>query len=490
MSNIETEFPYRDTNNVAIVEMLPRQFSDKSTPFVSSRIASDIYCGAETVAIFAIGLSLALLYVNQILGVEHYLRLYFWPLFILPLTYAAISQRTGMYEIAALCRFTLFSTKAIALLFGSFFAIAVVGVILGITSEFSRFWFGAWLASSVAVLWTLRVGAALVFSRWYRSGILRKRVAVLGSGKPLTDLLQKMKLAKNDVEIVGLLKITDFTETAIDCDCLQMIEHARSQELESVIIALPSKYSGFLPQIVMKLGVLPAEISLYPDFYGNYIMLRSVSALGTAQFVDLQQRPIDGWGRLAKIVEDYTLALIAVILLSPFMALVAMAIKLDSPGPVIFRQSRNGLNNTEFEMLKFRTMKTVANHTAFSQVKIGDERITRIGRWLRRFSIDELPQLINVLRGEMSMVGPRPHPVDLNLRFSDKFPLYNSRHKMKPGITGWAQINDFRGPTVNSEQMLRRMECDLYYIDNWSIWFDISIIAATPLISVIHKNAV
>jgi putative colanic acid biosynthesis UDP-glucose lipid carrier transferase len=495
LSRNETDFPFRDTSTALNIEVLSPKAGNKRTPIASAKIASakiasDIYCGVETIAIFAMGHLVAFFYVNQVLGVVRYLDFYIWPLLLLPLTYAALSKRSGMYEITALCQFSLFSAKAIASLIGAFFTVALVGVILGVTDDFSRFWLGAWLLSSVAVLWFLRVGAALVFSRWYRSGILRKRVAILGAGKPLTDLLQKTAHAKNDVNVVGILQMFSITESDIDHYCSKLIEHARLNELDAVIIALPSKYNDILPRIVMQLVVLPAEINLYPYFFNNFIILRGVSALGTAQFVDLQQRPIDGWSHFGKVIEDYTLALFALIALSPVMLLVALAIKLDSPGPVFFRQSRNGLNNKVFQMFKFRTMKVTRQTPVFLQAKANDERLTHVGRWLRRFSIDELPQLFNVLRGEMSMVGPRPHPIELNREFADKFPLYSSRHRMKPGITGWAQVNDYRGPTVNPEQMLRRMECDLYYIDNWSIWFDLSIIATTPLISIINKNAV
>jgi putative colanic acid biosynthesis UDP-glucose lipid carrier transferase len=179
---------------------------------------------------------------------------------------------------------------------------------------------------------------------------------------------------------------------------------------------------------------------------------------------------------------DVALALGALIVLSPMLLLIALIIRLDSLGPALYRQTRNGQNGREFVMLKFRTLRieTCASHDGlFRQITADDPRVTRVGRFLRWTSLDELPQLVNVLRGEMSIVGPRPHAVTHNEQYADEIPGYRGRHAVKPGITGWAQVNGLRGETVTLERMERRVRCDLHYIEHWSLKFDLSIIART-----------
>lgn len=195
------------------------------------------------------------------------------------------------------------------------------------------------------------------------------------------------------------------------------------------------------------------------------------------------------YGLMLKHVFDKLIAIAALICLSPLLVLVSLLIKLDSKGPIIFKQNRNGLNNHTFKVWKFRTMRVMENGSDVQQAKKHDVRVTRIGNFLRKSSIDELPQLINVLLGDMAIVGPRPHPVALNDRFRPLIENYDQRCAMKPGLTGLAQIHGHRGPTETVEQMRNRIECDIQYIENWSLWSDAKIILATPYYGLISKNA-
>jgi len=179
-----------------------------------------------------------------------------------------------------------------------------------------------------------------------------------------------------------------------------------------------------------------------------------------------------------KNIFDKVLALMALVLLSPLLVLVSLFIKIDSRGPIIFKQDRNGLNNRTFKVWKFRTMRVMENGSEITQAKKGDDRITRLGNFLRKSSIDELPQLVNVLLGDMAIVGPRPHPVALNNRFRPLIENYDQRCAMKPGLTGLAQINGHRGPTETVEQMRKRIDCDIEYIQNWSLWTDTAAVIA------------
>ena len=215
-----------------------------------------------------------------------------------------------------------------------------------------------------------------------------------------------------------------------------------------------------------------------------------VSSLGPVGLLDVKPQPLADWSGLVKSVEDRVLGLLLLALAAPLLALAALAIKLDSSGPVFFRQRRRGLNMDVIEVLKFRTMHVMEDGANLAQATRNDPRVTRVGRVLRRLSIDELPQLINVLRGEMSLIGPRPHALVHDDHYGDMLERYANRHQVKPGMTGWAQVNGFRGPTETADMMADRVACDLVYIDRWSLWLDLKILAMTVLVGFRHKNAV
>jgi putative colanic acid biosynthesis UDP-glucose lipid carrier transferase len=215
-----------------------------------------------------------------------------------------------------------------------------------------------------------------------------------------------------------------------------------------------------------------------------------IDYLGGLALMNIHRHALSGWNRVFKGLEDRILALAGLIVLSPLLLLVALAIKLDSAGPVFFRQRRLGFNNDEFYVLKYRTMMVAEDDpNAITQATRADPRVTRVGAILRRTSIDELPQLLNVLRGEMSLVGPRPHAIAHNRQYAEIVDQYLGRHRVKPGITGWAQVNGLRGETDTLEKMRQRVEYDLYYIDNWSLLFDLRILLLTPFVGFVNKNA-
>jgi putative colanic acid biosysnthesis UDP-glucose lipid carrier transferase len=199
--------------------------------------------------------------------------------------------------------------------------------------------------------------------------------------------------------------------------------------------------------------------------------------------------PISDWGAFHKKIEDYVIAAVGLFLALPVMLAIAVAIKLDSRGPVFFRQRRHGYNHRIIEVLKFRAMTVLEDGNVVSQATGGDKRVTKVGRVLRRTSLDELPQLINVLRGEMSIVGPRPHALAHNTHYEDLIENYANRHRVKPGITGWAQVHGYRGETKTPQKMAERIRYDLEYIDNWSIWLDLKIMIMTPFFGLFGHNA-
>ena len=259
-----------------------------------------------------------------------------------------------------------------------------------------------------------------------------------------------------------------------------MARHLRTVRMP---VALPWQAAARLRDVVQQLAVTPIAIRLAPDLAAFDYAGRSFVQVAGLPMLHLFDRPISGWSRVTKAAEDYLLGTLFLILLSPLLLIIALAIKLDSPGPTLFRQRRLGFNNNPIEVWKFRSMHAdKEDPDCLVQVTKDDPRVTRVGRLLCRTSFDELPQLANVLRGEMSIVGPRPHAPGTRARgqlFEEVVERYAARHRVKPGITGWAQVNGWRGETNTLEKIQKRVEYDLYYIDNWSIWFDLRIIART-----------
>jgi putative colanic acid biosynthesis UDP-glucose lipid carrier transferase len=233
-----------------------------------------------------------------------------------------------------------------------------------------------------------------------------------------------------------------------------------------------------------------ADIRLFPDIFTFQLLNHSISEVAGFPVIDLSVTPMVGMNQLAKTLLDMTLTPILLIFVAPLMLLIACGVKLSSQGPVLFRQNRLGMDGKEFAVFKFRTMVL---HKEMPGVVVqatkNDVRVTPFGLFLRRSSLDELPQLFNVLRGEMSLVGPRPHAIEHNELYKNAVQGYMLRHKVKPGMTGWAQVNGWRGESDTLEKMQKRVECDLYYIENWSIFFDLWIMVLTALKGLRHSNA-
>jgi Undecaprenyl-phosphate glucose phosphotransferase len=272
-----------------------------------------------------------------------------------------------------------------------------------------------------------------------------------------------------------------------------LINHVRYGEIDLVIIAMPLSAEDRVLQFAQQLRSLPVDVRLLSDAVGFNLANRPVSYWAGIPALNIADKPMSGWNSLFKRMSDLVLASIALVLLAPLLALVALLIKLDSPGPVLFRQNRHGFNHNLFDIYKFRTMRADAtDHAAEKLVTKDDDRVTRLGRFLRRTSIDELPQLWNVLKGDMSLVGPRPHALSAKAEdqlYDVAVAEYAERHRVKPGITGWAQVNGWRGETDTVEKIQKRVEDDLYYIEHWSLWLDGWILILTVIKITTGKNA-
>jgi Undecaprenyl-phosphate glucose phosphotransferase len=338
--------------------------------------------------------------------------------------------------------------------------------------------------------------------RWTAEGRLTRRTAVVGGGEAGEALIAAIREQRDsDVRIVGVFddrgdgRSPDAVAGTRKLGTVDdLVEFARRTRVDLVIFSLPIMAEGRILQMLKKLWVLPVDIRLSAHSNKLRFRPRSYSYLGSVPVLDVFDRPITDWDVVMKWLFDKIVGGAALALATPVMLLVALAIKLDSPGPVFFKQRRHGFNNDVIEVYKFRSLYAdMTDHSVQKSVTKDDPRVTRVGRFIRKTSIDELPQLINVvLKGDLSLVGPRPHAVSQkveNRQFDEAVDGYFARHRVKPGITGWAQINGWRGELDSADKIKSRVEHDLYYIENWSLLFDCYILARTPLALLKSENA-
>ena len=368
----------------------------------------------------------------------------------------------------------------------SFLMLIAVAYLLKISASYSRGWLLTWLGLSTLLLAGSRPAYAYLLSRLAAAGYTARRVAVVAEGAVRERLLHCLS-GMSGVHVVGVFAPSTEPQPGCDGAISDLIPIGQRDEIDEVVIAVSDASQQRAAHLVEKLSVLPVDVWLCPADLGMAIL--ATSRLGPLSLLQVQPKPIRDWGYVTKVSFDYVTASLCLLLFAPLMLSIALAIKIDSRGPVLFRQRRHGFNHRIIDIFKFRTMTVTENGDHIDQARKNDPRVTRVGKFLRRTSLDELPQLFNVLRGEMSLVGPRPHALAHNQLYRDRLDRYASRHCVKPGMTGWAQINGLRGPTEDPEKMRLRVRMDLYYIENWSLWLDLKIIAATPFVGFIHPNA-
>ena len=358
----------------------------------------------------------------------------------------------------------------------------------------------SWLLLSVLLISLTRVLVAHTMLRLQRQGKLTEVIAVVGVGPVADRLIHALRQTRSHtIELLGVFddKMVGAAPSANPSagTLAQLIELGKTRPIDWILLALPATAELRVLSVVQRLRILSVSIGLCPQQVDMAVPYRSINYVaGSVPVSVLAERPIRRWDAVIKGVEDYVIGSIAMLLLLPLLVVVALAIRLDSPGPVIFKQRRHAFNNHEFNIYKFRTMRwdTSAAASALVQTSRQDDRFTRLGRFLRASSLDELPQLFNVLKGDMSLVGPRPHAV--NMRTENQLgheitEIYAHRHRVKPGITGWSQVNGSRGAITTAAQLRRRVELDLYYIENWSVLFDLKILLMTSVVVFKRTNA-
>jgi putative colanic acid biosynthesis UDP-glucose lipid carrier transferase len=367
---------------------------------------------------------------------------------------------------------------------------ALLLFLLKIGSVYSRGWFILWFGLSVALAFAFRILLRSTVRHLRCKGFNQKNIVLVGGDNALgqrvfATLSQAHWLG---FDIKGVFYQTDvLIPDAVNLGKIeQLAAYLAREKVDEVWITLPLRQIEQVQKVLNLLQNSTVNVRLVPDIFSLSLINHSMTEVAGLPVISLSSSPMTTGNRLLKAIEDKLLASLILLLIWPVMLVLAIGVKLSSKGPVFFRQERMSYNGQSFKMLKFRSMPIdVENKTGAVWAKAGESRATFFGQFLRRTSMDELPQFINVLKGDMSIVGPRPERSVFVEKFKDEIPLYMKKHMVKAGITGWAQINGWRGDT----SLERRIECDLYYIENWSLLFDLKIIALTVFKGFIHKNA-
>ncbi|MET3521035.1 undecaprenyl-phosphate glucose phosphotransferase [Mesorhizobium abyssinicae] len=450
----------------------------------------------------------ALLFLSGLCVYVYYVGFFKYLAWQYPLTIAAASflavvllDVTDSYQVSALMRPIANFGRVLLVWAGTYALMALTAFIMKISEDYSRLLFGTWFVVGFVLIFGLRLVMSNLIRRWARDGRMERRAVIVGGGKSAEMLIRSVERQPyNDIRICGIFDdrgdkrsppiVAGYPKLG---NISELIDFARIARIDMLIVSLPLTAESRVLQLLKKLWVLPVDIRLSAHSNALQFRPRAYSYIGSVPMLDIFDKPINDWDSVAKRAFDILFSIIGIIVFSPVMLATAIAIKLDSKGPVLFKQKRHGFNNEVIEVYKFRSMYTDrSDPTAKQTVTKNDPRVTRVGRFIRKTSIDELPQFFNSLFGSLSLIGPRPHAIAAqshNLLYNEVVDGYFARHKVKPGVTGWAQINGWRGEMDTNEKIRMRTEYDLYYIENWSLLFDLRILFMTPVRLLNTENA-
>jgi Undecaprenyl-phosphate glucose phosphotransferase len=412
------------------------------------------------------------------------------------LVFTVANMARGDYRLGNFLGGKAYSSRILINWHITFLCLLAIGFLTQASAIYSRAWIALFYLSGLTVLLPVRrllVAATLCASR---NGIVAaKKIFIIGAEPRVADFMQRYRPAQFGVEVTGCSflpmlpgKLSPAGSETLGRGLESALIRAREASPDAILLLVPWTATDAVKRSAETFATLPAELHLGPDRmlqeFGNAELLK----LGPISTLQLTSAPLGPFQLMSKRALDIVLAAVALIVFSPLLLTIAGLIKIDSKGPVFFLQRRYGYNQRTFRIVKFRTMRVMEDGSSVRQASRGDPRVTRFGRWLRRWNIDEMPQLFNVLKGDMSLVGPRPHALSHNLEYEKKIRLYARRHNVKPGITGWAQVHGFRGET-DTARMRERVEYDLYYIENWSLLLDLQILLRTVTSPLSYRNA-
>jgi Undecaprenyl-phosphate glucose phosphotransferase len=476
--NLETVGPARDSLSSRLLQWLP---------FAVVRPFAAV---GDFLVIILVSVLTGVCYHWFFLGIEGKIGNFLALGALVSVNFCAFSGAQQNYSPVNLANFTRQIRYATFNWFIIFAVLTMVAFTLKITADFSRgatlsFFFAGW-ASLIAI----RAFSAEWLTQAWRTGAFSKQRYILVAERGqslkspvLTDLYRCGYRPAQIIEVVPPELNSTSADSSLARKVADLCAANQADPVSCIFVMMQWVRSRKIANLVQLLRTLPVPVYLLPDEHiGNFIK-NGLETVGTVAAVTLQRAPLNTFEQTAKRVFDVSIAAILIVLLSPLLLMVSLVIKLDSVGPVIFKQKRHGFNKSIFLIYKFRTMSVLEDGDNVVQVRRNDPRITPIGRWLRQMSIDELPQLFNVLKGDMSLIGPRPHAISHDDHYQELVADYACRQHVKPGITGWAQVNGFRGETTVIGSMAKRIDHDLWYIYHWSFWLDLKILSKTILVA-------
>jgi Undecaprenyl-phosphate glucose phosphotransferase len=467
-------------------------------PSISDRKVSTLVAVLDFSVVLGFGLLAGFAYHMSLLGDAGPMRFYGSYAIAFAMVFSLMMLATDRYHIVNLYDQQRM-TRDLALRYVASFSIVVTGVFLTkLADDLSRVTLVLQFFVMLAALMVARSVAHRAIVWGTKFGVVRaRRVVLVGSDQAISSFARQFQPWNDGIWIVGTsvipakliadsrieqARFSDADRERLERDCRQALP-------DDIILVLPWDAEELIRDIALTVSSVPAAIHIAPERAISWLQAPNYTSVGNTTTLSIIREPLTTSEQMVKRLFDIAFSASALLVASPILIAVAIGIKLQDGGAVFYRQKRHGFNQDPFDILKFRTMTKTASESAFVQAQKNDVRITLIGRFLRRTNIDELPQLINVLKGDMSLVGPRPHALAHNEEFEDRIVLYARRHNVRPGITGWAQVNGFRGPTDTLEKMDHRVDHDLFYIDNWSLLLDLRIVLMTLFGRRAYRNA-
>lgn len=501
-SQTETEtLAHRDVELVAPVQVAPVQSGPvEATPLRrrwSRRIAADLIGLGDILAVLA-GFMLPAIIYNQAGGMITDWRLLAQAGMAAAVIVHMVLRLNGMYATEKMHDIPLDPGKIFLVVVLAMVGLMGLGVPHAIRDGHQWIWFSVALSACYTFLILNRAIAHPILTHMTRKGHFDERIAVFGAGQIARRVKEHLSKPEQGIHFAGVYD-DRMGDDRLNPEGLEvagrlddLIAKARNSEIDRIIIALPQTADQRIANVARKLEALPVSLHIVTHIASDLVEdgpAHKVSAVGSVGLLDVKKKPLNDWAPVLKRGEDLVIGSLLLVAAIPLVPLIALAIKLDSAGPVMFRQRRSGLNLEPIEILKFRTMSVRAPGDEAAQATPGDSRVTRVGRILRRTSLDELPQILNVLRGEMSLVGPRPHLFEHDAQFGEMIEMYGHRHQVKPGLTGLAQVRGHRGETRTTGHVEARVNSDLQYIRNWSLGLDLQILLRTVWAVITGRNA-